>query len=99
MKNSLVIVKDNLTNGHDSCRPVPWVDNLSTTTMCDGKYIVLLDSKAASHSCIVHSPHIPVLIEASSLVFADGRGFARVGDKCNCPDKVKETTAIMVFTI
>ncbi len=98
-KVSKLIRFGDITSGHDSCPPTTWESNLSTITMADGQFVTLLDSIATKHGCKDHPPHNPILKESSTLTFSEGRGFAMVGNKCNCGDAAKGTTDKNMFTM
>lgn len=55
----------------------------SQNVFCNGKGVVRIGDKVASHGLPPHSP-TPPMIEGSANVFANGIGIVRAGDKANC---------------
>lgn len=55
----------------------------STTVKVNGKGVVRLGDRVASHGLAPHAP-TPPMVESSSTVKADGIGIVRSGDAANC---------------
>ena len=76
------------SSGHDACSSVPWQGGLASTVFINGKTCGIIGTFGANHGCTSHPSHSPVIINGSSTVFAIGKAIARIGDSCNCGDKV-----------
>ena len=68
-------------NGQDSAGGVAIQG--STTVKVNGKGVVRLGDRVASHGLAPHAP-TPPMVESSSTVKADGIGIVRSGDAANC---------------
>lgn len=69
-----------MNSGHDACAPVPLIEG-SDTVLVNGLKLSRLGDKCLPHGCKIHGVHSDIVSKASSTVFANGKGVARVGDQ------------------
>ena len=81
--------KGDKSTGHDGCAPVEAVEG-ANNFLVNGKPVVLVGDKYASHGCLVHSPHQGQLAEGSPSFFVNGKPVGRVGDPISCGGTVAE---------
>ncbi len=81
--------KGDKSTGHDGCAPVEAVEG-ANNFLVNGKPVVLVGDKYASHGCLVHSPHQGQLAEGSPSFFVNGKPVGRVGDPISCGRTVAE---------
>lgn len=55
----------------------------SENVFANGKGVVRIGDKVASHGLPPHSP-TPPMVQGSTNVFVNGKGVVRAGDKANC---------------
>lgn len=77
------------STGHDNCLPVSAVEG-SSNVFANGKPVVLVGDKYASHGCLIHTPHQGHLAEGSPSTFINGKPVGRVGDPISCGGTVAE---------
>lgn len=84
------------STGHDTCPPVEAVEGASNF-LVNGKPLVLVGDKYASHSCQIHTPHQGNLTEGSPSFTVNGRAVGRVGDKISCGGTVAEGKSFFII--
>ena len=88
--------KGDKSTGHDNCAPVEAIEG-ANNFLVNGKPIVLVGDKYASHGCLVHSPHQGQLAGGSPSFFVNGRAVGRVGDPISCGGTVAEGDSFFII--
>ena len=88
--------KGDKSTGHDGCAPVEAIEG-ANNFLVNGKPVVLVGDKYASHGCLVHSPHQGQLAGGSPSFFVNGRAVGRVGDPISCGGTVAEGDSFFII--
>ncbi len=88
--------KGDKSTGHDNCAPVEAVEG-ANNFLVNGKPVVLVGDKYASHGCLVHSSHQGQLSGGSPSFFVNGRAVGRVGDPISCGGTVAEGDSFFII--
>ena len=88
--------KGDKSTGHDNCAPVEAIEG-ANNFLVNGKPVVLVGDKYASHGCLVHSSHQGQLSGGSPSFFVNGRAVGRVGDPISCGRTVAEGDSFFII--
>lgn len=75
-----IAVVGSMTNGHDSCGPVPVIEGSSFVSV-NGVPVALVGHRCQGHSCDDHGYHTPVISSGSSIASVNGVAIATVGSR------------------